>query len=87
MGAENQEETEDLGLRTRVKLVVLVLAVIAGSVLIFAPVVPVQTLCYPIPCIPAQMKSVSLYYLGFGVESSYNGTYYYFCTFQRCSSI
>jgi len=74
--------------RTRLVALVLVAAVAIGVVLVCVPVISVPNQCgTPFICIPGQKDSVSAYYLGFGVETTFNGTYYYFCTSQGCSSL
>jgi len=87
-GVGNQEEAE--GMRTRAKVVALAVgvAVIIGAALICIPVMSgcgASALCSE----PNQKVSISLFYLGFGVESAYGGAYgsatYYWCTSQGCS--
>lgn len=75
-------------------VVSVTLAVIVVAVLVFVPVISATgSYCGTIKvalhyCVPDEVDSIGYHYLGFGVYSSYNGSYYYFCTSQiSCQSI
>jgi hypothetical protein len=73
-------------MKTKPKVAIFILLVVAFALAAFFPVLPGPNATCGGPagpggptCIPDQKFSITQAYLGFGSESSYNGTFYCLC--------
>jgi hypothetical protein len=76
------------GMRRRTTAAIIML-VVAGATIAFIPVIPGHSASCDsnAACVPEQKLSITENYLGFGAESSYNGTFYHICGLSDLSGL